>query len=82
VTRQFVKCIDETDFDIMHKITDTVYGFVDKPALMPDIYAVVDKLCRNDQGKTFTLDHVVSQIEVYRTKQLGKSGLIGTSILH
>jgi hypothetical protein len=82
VTRQFVKCIDETDFDKMHKVTNTVYGFVDNPAIMPDIYSVIDKLCKNDQGKTYTLEQVVCYVEAHRNKLLEKTGLIGTAVLN
>jgi hypothetical protein len=50
VTKEFVKCIDEADFDRMHKVTDSVYGFTDKPALLPDIVFIIDKLTKTDKG--------------------------------
>ena len=64
VTKEFVRCIDEADFDRMHKITDTVYGFVDKPALLPDIVVIIDKLTKSNKAKVYTLDQVIKLISV------------------
>jgi hypothetical protein len=81
VTKEFIKCIDEADFDRMHKVTDTVYGFVDKPALLPDIVVVIDKLARTNRGKIVSLDALIKSISSYRTKEMGKSGLLGHTIM-
>ena len=81
MTREFVKCIDEVDFDRMHKVTDTVYGFVDKPALLPDIVLVIDKLAKTNKGKVYTLDAVIKCVSAYRSKEMGKSGLLGNTVL-
>ena len=50
----------------MHKITNTVYGFVDKPALLPDIVVIIDKLSKEKKAKVYTLDMVVKQISAFR----------------
>jgi hypothetical protein len=55
----------------MHKITDTVYGFADKPALLPDIVLIIDKLSRTNRGKVYNLDHVIKHVSKYRNKKLG-----------
>ena len=41
-TRKFIACIDEDDFDRIHKVTDSsVYGFVDRPPILPLIITVI-----------------------------------------
>ena len=81
VTKQLINCIDEDDFNVMHKVTDTVYGFVNKPAILPDIVTIIDKLSRTNTGKVFSLDQVIDQISKYRLKAMIKSGLIDNTIL-
>ena len=42
MTYSFTRSIDENDFDRMHKMKQTVYGWVDDPAMLPDIIAVIE----------------------------------------
>ena len=68
IVNQFINCIDEEDFNKVHKVTDTVYGFVNKPAILPDIMFVIDKLAKINKFKIFTLDIVIEKIANHRNK--------------
>ena len=61
-TRKFIACIDIDDFDRIHKVTDSsVYGFVDKPPILPLIITVIDKLSKTNKKK-ITLNKVIKHI--------------------
>jgi hypothetical protein len=79
--KQFINCIDEEDFNKVHKVTDTVYGFVNKPAVMPDIMVVIEKLTKINKNKIYTLGDVIEKISDFRQKQFVKTGLIDNTIL-
>jgi hypothetical protein len=51
--------IDEADFDRMHKTVSTVYGWVDDPAILPDIILVIERLQNSNSGKKYDIEAVV-----------------------
>ena len=59
--QRFIQCIDEADFDRIHKCVDSVYGFADKPAIMPLIVTVIDKLSKTEKKK-YSLNKVIKHI--------------------
>ena len=65
----------------MHKIVGTVYGFVDKPPLLPDISAELERMSQTDSAEKYTLDRAVNEIAQFRKLQLAKHRLLGSTIL-
>lgn len=68
-THAFTQAIDENDFDRMHKMIQTVYGWVDDPPLLPDIILVVEKLTKTNSGELFDLEMVIKSVSLFRQQE-------------
>jgi hypothetical protein len=67
IVQQFTYFISEEEFDFIHKVAATVYGFVDKPQLMPDIISEVDRMIRTNTAEKYDRKRMVKEIAAFRT---------------
>ena len=81
IAKQFVDCIDENDFNQIHKVTETVYGFVDSPPLLPTILTTIDSLTKTNTKKKYTVDKLIKKISANRQLELETSRLLDSTIM-
>jgi len=72
--RKLCWAISEQDFDRMHKLSNSAYGFCDKPKLTKDIETVVRKLAQLKKRRQYTTDMLIIKVARYRHTKLKRTG--------
>jgi len=72
--RKLCWAISEQDFDRMHKLSNSAYGFCDKPKLTKDVETVVRKLAQLKKRRAYTTDMLIIKVARYRHTKLKRTG--------